>query len=202
MEPVNLLTEWLSCCGRWSQALLSSRASSTGILCHCPSFRRPAIRSPTLWPKHEQKLNRLRRQRQCGQNHGNIRSTHMVATESSVHRFRANGQSMADPRNSTLPPPACFLFNKTVKLMSMNQKQENLPQTILNHVNRENYKPVKPRVICKQLKLTQDDFPQLRKAIKKLVRSGKLKYGPKHLIMSVAPKPEKKNKGENGKASG
>ena len=63
--------------------------------------------------------------------------------------------------------------------------KQDFPQKVLDHVNRENYKPVKPRVIAKQLKLRPEDLPQLKKTIKRLVRDGRLAYGPKHLVLSV-----------------
>ena len=67
---------------------------------------------------------------------------------------------------------------------------QELPQLLLDHVLRDNYKPVKPRVIAKQLKLAAEDLPALKKAIKRLVRQGRLKYGPKHLVLRVEePKP-------------
>ena len=76
-------------------------------------------------------------------------------------------------------------------------KQE-FTQKLLDHVNRENYRPVKPRVIAKQLKLSAEELPQLKKTIKRLVRDGLLAYGPKHLVLSVEPPQASKKK--TGKA--
>ena len=80
--------------------------------------------------------------------------------------------------------------------------KSDLPQRVLDHVNRENYKPVKPRVIAKQLKLLPDELPLLKKAIKRHVRDGRLAYGPKHLVLSVAPREKTSQvKAKAGKAA-
>ncbi len=57
--------------------------------------------------------------------------------------------------------------------------------TILDHVNASNYRPVKPKVIAKQLGYEGKDFSRLKMAIKKLVKAGKLAYGPSHLVCAV-----------------
>ena len=61
----------------------------------------------------------------------------------------------------------------------------NLNDTILSHVNSPNYKPVKPKVIAKQLGLENADASKLKRTIKQLVKEGKLAYGPSHLVCSV-----------------
>lgn len=61
-----------------------------------------------------------------------------------------------------------------------------LQQRVLDHVNDENYKPVKPRVIAKQLKLSDDQLRDLKRVIKRLVKRGQLAYGPKHLVLKSA----------------
>ncbi|MCH2595559.1 MAG: ribonuclease R, partial [Pirellulales bacterium] len=61
----------------------------------------------------------------------------------------------------------------------------NLNDTILSHVNSPNYKPVKPKVIAKQLGLENADASKLKRTIKRLVKEGKLAYGPSHLVCSV-----------------
>ncbi len=61
-----------------------------------------------------------------------------------------------------------------------------LESTVLNHVNRKEYRPVKPRVIAKQLGLISDDqLHELKRAIKRLTKSGKILYGSGHLIMAL-----------------
>lgn len=81
----------------------------------------------------------------------------------------------------------------------------DIQNLILNHVNAPNYRPVKPKVIAKQLDLTDNDVSRLKRAIKQLVKEGKLAYGPSHLVCPVAkehpaakggkpPKKQKKSK--------
>jgi len=60
-----------------------------------------------------------------------------------------------------------------------------LTDRILAHVYADNYQPVKQRTIAKQLSIGPDDEPLLKKAVKKLVKKGRLAYGDKHLIFPV-----------------
>lgn len=57
-----------------------------------------------------------------------------------------------------------------------------LAEQLLAHVKHPNYRPVKPRVIVKQLDLPPDSLRDLQSVIKKLVKQGKLAYGSKHLV--------------------
>lgn len=61
----------------------------------------------------------------------------------------------------------------------------DLHEIILNHVNAPNYRPVKPKVIAKQLDFAGDDVTRLKRTIKRLVKEGKLAYGPSHLVCPV-----------------
>jgi len=65
----------------------------------------------------------------------------------------------------------------------------DLNDLILNHVNAPNYRPVKPKVIAKQLGFEPDNLSRLKRAIKQLVKEGKIAYGPSHLICPVAKEP-------------
>ena len=58
----------------------------------------------------------------------------------------------------------------------------DLEQSILTLVNLPEYRPVKPRVIAKQLRLAEDEIDSLKRVIKRLIKSGKLVWGPKHLV--------------------
>jgi ribonuclease R len=58
----------------------------------------------------------------------------------------------------------------------------DLAAAILKHVNAPNYRPVKPRVIAKQLGLAADGRDELKREIKRLVKQGKLAYGSNHLV--------------------
>lgn len=62
----------------------------------------------------------------------------------------------------------------------------DLHKLILNHVNAPNYRPVKPKVIAKQLDFTDNDVSRLKRTIKQLVKEGKLAYGPSHLVCPIA----------------
>lgn len=64
----------------------------------------------------------------------------------------------------------------------------NLAAAVLEHVNSPNYRPVKPRVIAKQLKLEEELVRDLKKTIKLLVKQGKLGYGSNHLVVPVISK--------------
>ena len=63
---------------------------------------------------------------------------------------------------------------------------ESLKSRILEHVKSEQYRPVKPRVIAKQLKLPSEQHKALKLAIKRLAKAGKVSYGAGHLVR--APK--------------
>ncbi len=57
-----------------------------------------------------------------------------------------------------------------------------LEPLVLAHVLREQYQPVKPRVIAKQLKLPSEQHQALKICIRRLVKAGKLSYGSGHIV--------------------
>ena len=68
----------------------------------------------------------------------------------------------------------------------MTEIELELEDRILEHVGRENYLPVKPRVIAKKLgMLAPADLVEVRRTIKKLVRKKRLRFGAKHFVMAV-----------------
>jgi ribonuclease R len=71
-------------------------------------------------------------------------------------------------------------------------RSENLEHDLLAHLNQKGYRPVKPRVIAKQLKLDEDDVRELKRVIKRLVKAGKVTYGANHLL-GPAPTVSKEN---------
>jgi ribonuclease R len=73
-------------------------------------------------------------------------------------------------------------------------EQTDLAAAVLAHVNDPKYRPVKPRVIAKQLGLDEDQFRQLKKTVKLLVKQGKVAFGSSHLVMPVAPSAKKDGK--------
>ena len=66
-----------------------------------------------------------------------------------------------------------------------------LEPLVLAHVLREQYQPVKPRVIAKQMKLPTDQHQALKIAIRRLVKQGKLSFGSGHLVRPPAPPASK-----------
>src|SRR5688572_16017041 len=73
-------------------------------------------------------------------------------------------------------------------------EQADLSATVLAHVNHADYRPVKPRVIAKQLGLEEEQLRQLKKSIKLLVKQGKIAYGSNHLVVPVASTAPKDGK--------
>ncbi|NLE37379.1 MAG: ribonuclease R [Pirellulaceae bacterium] len=64
-------------------------------------------------------------------------------------------------------------------------EQAKLEQAILDHVGRASYQPVKPRVIAKKLGVAAQQVADVRRAVKRLVRQGRLAYGANHLVESA-----------------
>ncbi|MBA60924.1 MAG: ribonuclease R [Planctomycetaceae bacterium] len=62
---------------------------------------------------------------------------------------------------------------------------QDLEALILEHIRNENYQPVKPRVICKQLHLSPDERYSVRRAVKSLIRQGHARFGAKHLVLAA-----------------
>ena len=62
----------------------------------------------------------------------------------------------------------------------------DLEREILDFVGAPGYRPVKPRVIAKHLHISEDDRPDFKRVLKRLVKSGRLAYGSSHLILPVA----------------
>ena len=76
----------------------------------------------------------------------------------------------------------------------MNERP-NIRQLVLDLVLDDNYQPLKIRAIAKKLGLL-DDEREVKRAVKKLIKNGDLRYGDKHLVRKPAkrkpkPKPEK-----------
>lgn len=69
----------------------------------------------------------------------------------------------------------------------MKSKKE-MELKILDVVQADAYKPVKTKVIARQLKLDEVGERELKRAIKELVKQGKIAWGPKHLILKASKK--------------
>ncbi len=65
----------------------------------------------------------------------------------------------------------------------------NLETRILAHVRMDQYRPVKPRVIAKQLGIPESGRAEVRKAIKRMVKRGELTYGVNHLVYAAESAP-------------
>jgi ribonuclease R len=61
----------------------------------------------------------------------------------------------------------------------------DLATRILSLVNMEGYRPSKPRVIAQLLDLSADERLELKRTIKRMVRSGLIVYGANHLLRGV-----------------
>ncbi len=59
---------------------------------------------------------------------------------------------------------------------------ESIYQQVLQFVFSEDYRPTKPKGILKGLKLPEESYPDLRRAVKKLVREGRVVFGANHLV--------------------
>ncbi|MDG2381207.1 MAG: ribonuclease R [Pirellulaceae bacterium] len=59
---------------------------------------------------------------------------------------------------------------------------QDLERLVLRHISRPNYRPVKPRVIAKQIGIHKSQHQDLKRAIKKLAKRGELRYGKNHLV--------------------
>jgi len=66
----------------------------------------------------------------------------------------------------------------------------DLQELILRLVHSPDYQPVKPKVIAKQLGVPKERAREVRKAIKRLAREGKISYGDKHLVKRPKPAAE------------
>ncbi len=80
--------------------------------------------------------------------------------------------------------PSCLLYT-----LAMKSKKE-MESKILKVVQSEGYRPVKPKVIARQLKLDELGERELKRAIKELVKRGEIAWGPKHLILKADRKPK------------
>jgi ribonuclease R len=65
--------------------------------------------------------------------------------------------------------------------------QQTLETALIELVGTPNYRPAKPKELVKRLQLPQDRFRDVKKAVKQLVRRGKLAYGSNHLVTPVRP---------------
>ncbi len=60
---------------------------------------------------------------------------------------------------------------------------QELADQVIRWVSSEEYRPSKPKQIAADLKLSPDDYRELRRVIKQLVLEGRLAYGSNHLVL-------------------
>ena len=77
---------------------------------------------------------------------------------------------------------------------------KSIRDAILRHGD-PNYRAVKPKVIAKKLGLLDENLPRVKKCIKRLVKEGKLAYGPSHRVCSFAKAPYPRSKRQPGQVS-
>ena len=65
---------------------------------------------------------------------------------------------------------------------------KQVEKLILELVLSDNYQPLKPKAIAKKLKLL-DEEREVKRTIKRLIKKGRLAYGPKHLVIRCKQKP-------------
>ena len=69
---------------------------------------------------------------------------------------------------------------------------KQLEKLVLELVLSDNYQPLKPKAIAKKLKLL-DEEREVKRTIKRLIKKGRLAYGPKHLVIRSKQKPQAAN---------
>ena len=74
--------------------------------------------------------------------------------------------------------------------MDRGEFRAELQQRVVAHVQATDYRPVKPRVILKQLGLHADHRADLKRVLKRLVKQGQIAYGPDHLVLPVQAAPQ------------
>jgi len=76
-----------------------------------------------------------------------------------------------------------------------------LETRLLALLAQKNYKPSKPRVLAAQLGLDEEGARDLKRAIKKLVKHGKISYGANHLVAPLVTKAARTGTSQSGGSS-
>ncbi len=77
------------------------------------------------------------------------------------------------------------------------QKKEDFDSQLLQIVNAKNYHPIKPKAIARKLSLDADGRRMMRRAVKRLVKRGKIRYGSNHVVYPIASESTKGKSKEN-----
>ncbi len=75
----------------------------------------------------------------------------------------------------------------------------DLELLLLKHIQADNYRPVKPRVITKQLGFPESRRGDVRKAIKRLAHRGDIAYGSNHLVQPLSTASPSSGKGTSSR---
>ena len=89
-------------------------------------------------------------------------------------------------RIRTLRESSSALGTLKEKAISESNSTDNqdIHQRILDFVYHPNYRPLKPKAIHQALEMAPEDYPIVRKAVKRLVLDGKLAYATNHLVLT------------------
>ncbi len=79
---------------------------------------------------------------------------------------------------------------------------QDLEEAVVRLVHAPGYRPVKPRLIAQQLKLSKEETVELKRAVKRLVHAGRLCYGSNHLVMPVTAAKGKRGQSPTNLRSG
>jgi ribonuclease R len=60
-----------------------------------------------------------------------------------------------------------------------------IDQAVLKFIAGPEYRPMKPRAVAKRLNVPDGQIADVKRAIKRLVREGRLRYGSNHLVMGL-----------------
>ena len=72
--------------------------------------------------------------------------------------------------------------------------ENDLDRAVLEFVRRANYRPIKPRGIAKRLGLSKPEAMEVKRAVKRLVAQGLLRYSANHLVESAEGGPPQGNR--------
>ena len=74
----------------------------------------------------------------------------------------------------------------------MNKSKEKeikqIEKLVLDLINSENYRPIKPTAIVKKLNLDDHQAKLLKRTLKYMIKKGSIIWGPKHLVMKAERK--------------
>jgi ribonuclease R len=104
------------------------------------------------------------------------------------NRLRPSGSRSLPSRKQPFRPSILATLSITMNTMHTT----DVEKLLLDFVNKKGYRSVKPAVIARKLKLGDADKRELKRAVKKLVKKGLLKYGSNHLV-EPAPADQRKH---------